>query len=336
MKQSIFLFSILCCSLFAQSQEKLLTKRIVYLVDITENVVKQEKNKDTIVSNYKVNERFWWESMDVLMQKWKEGDLKVYNHENKILVWDTMLRQLNTSLERYFKRKLDAKQVQNILDNNINKVEFEEEWTYSPTTMLINKKVLSYTPIIAIDSLYLTDEGFATKNAFLFPLGTIKQNNSIEDTNNLLLITRNIQYTIPIYNYEPYLWWKSNLEEEYSLPYFETMINKAENMEIPIFEGQDQTEALQKHSVLKRRNYTTRTQIIEDLGENMTNEYDTIINLKYNAEDIDYLKFGEEVYFDKTNMTFLKKTNYLSPMISIKDNKGEFLYYYPLYYIRKK
>lgn len=334
MKQSFFVICLFI-SCFAFAQEKLLSKKIVYTIDLTESTVKQEKNKDTLTNVYKINERFWWEAMDIVMQKWKEKTLQVYDSENRVILWDSLLNCLKNSLETYFKKTLTQAEIQNILDNNITKIEFEEEWTYSLATMLINKKVLSYTPIIAIDSLHLTDEGFETKSAYQFKLGTIKQNQTT-DNNNLLLITRNIQYVIPIYNYEPYLWWQSNLEEEYSLPYFDSMIEKAENMNIPVFESQDKTEALQKNNVLKRRNYTLSTKVISDTEENTQIEYDTIISLKYNSEDIDYLKFGEEIYFDKTNLGFIKHTNYLAPMISIKDDKGSFLYYYPLYHIRKK
>lgn len=334
MKQSFFLICLFI-SCFSFAQEKLLSKKIVYSIDLTESVIKQGKNRDTLNNVYKINERFWWESIDIVMQKWKEKTLQVYNTENKVIVWDSMLSSLKLSLEDYFKKALSPTEIQNILENNITKIEFEEEWTYSPITMLINKKNLSYTPIITIDSLHLTNDGFVPKSAYQFKLGTIRQN-QVKDKNNILLITRNIQYIIPIYNYEPYLWWQSNLEEEYSLPYFDSMIEKAENMEIAVFESQDKTEALQKNNVLKRRDYTSSTKVINDMEENIQIEYDTIISLKYNSEDIDHLKFGEEIYFDKTNLSFIKNTNYLAPMISIKDDKGTFLYYYPLYHIRKK
>lgn len=334
MKKVLFIFFVFS-AIIGFSQEKLLTKKIVYKIDLTENTVKSDKHKDSIIYNYKINQRFFWEAMDLFMDNWKGNKIKVLDEQGKTIVWDTMLVKLNNSLAKYYNRKLNKKEVQNILENYITKINFKEEWTYNTETMLINKKVLAFCPIISIDSLFLTEEGFEAREGFSFPLGWLEQTNSTSNTEDLL-ITRNIHYTIPIYNYTPYRWWENNLEEEYSIPYFDRFIQKAENMEIPVFENPDMTEALQKSNILKRRKFSKTESMIEDLGDNNIKETDTILNMQYQSEDFEYLRFGEEIYFNKNTLSFTKNTNYIAPIIAIKDKNGTFLYYYPIYYIRKK
>lgn len=152
------------------SQEKLLTKKIVYTINLTENTVKSDKHKDSIIYNYKVNQRFFWEAMDIFMDNWKNKKINVLDENGKNIVWDTMLVKLNLKLSKYYNKKIDKKEIQNILENYITKLSFKEEWTYNTETMLINKKVLAFCPIISIDSLHLTEEGFEAKEGFCFLL----------------------------------------------------------------------------------------------------------------------------------------------------------------------
>lgn len=334
MRKIFFIFFIALSPLLF-SQERLLTKKIVYKIDLTENTVKSDKAKDSVVCNYKVNQRFFWEAMDLLMDSWKNRKLEVLDQQGKPVVWDTMFAKLTNSLSVYYHKKMSKKEVQNILENNITKIKFKEEWTYSTETMLISKKVLAYCPVVSMDSLYLTDEGFEPREAFSFSLGWIRQKET-QSNEDLLLITRNIHYTIPIYNYTPYMWWDNNLEEEYSIPYFDRLIYMAENMEIPVFENPDMTEALQKSNIIKRRKYSKTESIIEDLGDNNLKETDTTLNMQFQSEDFEHLRFGEEIYFSKNTLSFVKHTNYVAPLVSIRDKEGNFLYYYPVYYIRKK
>ena len=107
-------------------------------------------------------------------------------------------------------------------------------------------------------------------------------------------------------------------------------------MEIPVFENPDMTEALQKSNILKRRKFSKTESMVEDLGDNNIKETDTILNMQYQSEDFEYIRFGEEIYFNKNTLSFIKNTNYIAPIIAIKDKNENFLYYYPIYYIRKK
>jgi hypothetical protein len=54
------------------------------------------------------------------------------------------------------------------------------------------------------------------------------------------------------------------------------------------------------------------------------------------VDNITYLRFGEEWYFDKNTFSFSKNVNYISPMIEILGLDNELRGLMPIYYIRRK
>lgn len=329
----IIALMFICSGAFCQ--QKLLTKKIIYTISVAESCVRSNASSDSIVCTYLVNQRFWWEAMDMFLSEWKNKKIVVYNDKNLPLSWDSTLAGLKKKLDNYYGKTLNDKQIQNILENNISKIQFEEEWTYNSSDMLIEKTIKAYCPVVSIDSLSLAEDGLQAVPAIEYPLGWVRQEKEPDSTNSSLIV-RNLHYTLPIYNYTPYMWWKSNLEEEYSIPYIETLLSKAEKMELPVYENPDMIDPLSKSAILKRRRFTQSETIVQSDSTNQSFETDTILNMQYNAEDFDCLRFGEQIDFDKTHLYFSKKTNYISPVISIKDKNGDFMYYYPIYYIRKK
>lgn len=333
MKKLIFAcFILLCASSFAQ--DKLLTKKIIYTISVTDNTVKSNSKSDSIVYEYKVNRRFWWEAMDMLLNDVKGKKLALHSQRGDTIVWDTMINNLCKKIKLAYGKDLKKKEIQEILDNEIRKIQFEEEWTYNPQTMLINKKVIAYCPIICRDSVALVDDELKTQECFNFPIGWIYPSNAT--SSDTTLICRDIRYTMPIYNYQPYRWWDSNLEAEYSIPYFDSFIAKAEDGVISVFEDPDLVDALSRSDVVKRREYTRTETVVQSLAENNVAESDTTIKLKYNSDNIEYLRFGEEIYFDKTNHNFIKNTNYIAPIIRMFSTNGSFIGFYPMYYIRRR
>ncbi|MBQ9311417.1 MAG: hypothetical protein IJ213_00035 [Bacteroidales bacterium] len=329
---SIIFFLLLTIDCFCQN--KLLTKKIVYTLSVTDNSVKMKKDNDTILYEYKVNRRFWWEAMESLTNEIKTNKLSMYNSNGQVITWDSMTNELSKQLKVIYGKTLNKKEIQEILDNEIRKIEFEEEWTYNPSTMLIDKKVISYTPIISRDSVALVGEEMQVKEYFSFPIGKIYPKNL--PNKDTILICRDIRYTMPIYNSKPYRWWDSNLEAEYSIPYFDDFFHKAETGLISVYDNPDIVDALTKGEIIKRREYSKNETIIKNLTENNISETDTTIKLTYNSEDIDFLRFGEEIYFDKINFNFIKTTNYIAPVVRIFATDGSLIGFYPIYYIRKR
>ena len=63
---------------------------------------------------------------------------------------------------------------------------------------------------------------------------------------------------------------------------------------------------------------------------------DTIIKGNYNTDNLDYLRFGDEWYFDIPSSQFVKNVNYLSPMIQIIGMDGGLRGLMPIYYLRRR
>ncbi|MBR1770038.1 MAG: hypothetical protein IJ748_06240 [Bacteroidales bacterium] len=324
-----------CLPFIAFCQEKLLTKKIVYDMDLKESVVKSDLKKDSVVYTYKVNQRFWWEAMDLVLDAWKSKKLNVRDEKGNALQWDSVQKSLEKKITEVYKKKPNKKEMQRILENNITKIRFEEEWTYDVETMLIKKKILAYCPIISLDTVVLVDDDLQAKERFAFPLGWIRDAKAERNESNLL-ITRNIHYTMPIYNYVPYRWWDNNLEEEYSLPFFDRMIERVLSLKTEAFETPDMTEAMQKKELQKRLMFTKNETVIESSADGTEKEYEVVLNIDYTGADFDYLRFGEEIYFDVKNFGFIKNTNYIAPVIGKKAVGESQTLYYPVFYLRKK
>ncbi|MBR1775346.1 MAG: hypothetical protein IJ759_07480 [Bacteroidales bacterium] len=334
MRKLILLFTIFI-SLSSFSQERLLTKKIVYKINVTDNKVRQLAQKDSIEYNYIVNKRFFWEAMDGLISDLKSKKLYLRTFNKDSVVWDSMINNLTKQLNAIDLKKYSKKDIEKVLENEIRSIKFMEEWTYLPETMMINKKIIAYCPVIERDSVTLVDEELKAVTSFAFDLGWIWQND-VKPSNDTLLLARNLQYTMPIYNPTPYRWWESNLEAEYSIPFFDALIEKADSRQILCYESPDAVEPFSKSELDKRKKHSQTVSIIQNIGEDNEIETDTIITLTYNSDDIDHLRFGEQILYDKKSHNFIKSVNYYSPIIRIFTSNNIFIGFYPLYYIRKQ
>ena len=341
MKKIILLFLGLV-PFISYSQQRILTKKIVTTVRFTENKVQSSALKDSVSYNYIVNKRFFWEATDKLFSELKAKRCYLTAMNGDTIQWDTMISDLTKKLNTLDFKKYSKKDIEKVLENEIRAVKFMEEWFYDDNTMQISKSVIAYCPIIQRDSVSLIDEDLKAKTYFEYEIGWIRQKSSSSaaksesDSEDTLLITRNIQYTMPIYNPQPYHWWDNNLEAEYSIPFFETLIAKADTRQILCYENPDALEPFSLPELEKRKKHSVTTTIYT-VDENGTeSETDTIINLVYTGYDIDRLRFGEELFFNKKDLTFTKKVNYYAPVIRIFTSNGAFIGFYPLYYIREQ
>lgn len=335
MKKLILLFCFLLTCGFLMSQECLLTKKIVYTVRFTDDVIASSLSKDSVQYNYIVNKRFFWEANDEILTRVKAKKAYFQSFKGDTIQYDTIINRLCRALNSHYNKKYDKNNIKEVLDNDIRAVRFWEEWTYNTNNMLINKKIIGYCPIIQRDSVALIDDELKAKNEFEFELGWIfhKSSSNNKDT---ILISNNLQYTMNIYNKAPYQWWNSNLEAEYSIPYFDMLIDKAENLQIPVFEEPNAVEVLTKPIIIKRRERSSTIEIYGVTKQNVEVTQDTIIITKMNSEDIEAIRFGEKIIFDKESLTYSKQVNYLSPIIYIFGSDGQYHGTYPIYYIRKE
>ncbi len=317
------------------AQEHLLTRKIIYDVNFTSSSVKSTSTKDTVQYDYLVNKLYFWQANDEIIKQIKNKQTSFKNLKGETLNYDTIINNLCKALNLHYNAKYNKNNIQEVLDNEIRAIKFLEQWTYNPQSMLIDKKVLAFCPVVKRDSVALVDLDLKTKEAFSFELGWIFNTPSTKPKDTIL-IANNLQYTMNIYNKQPYQWWNQNLEAEFSIPYFEMLFNKAENSQIEVFSQPNSTESLSQPEVIHRRDHTQNISTFELDAQNTEIEKDTIITLKFNSEDIEALRFGEKIIFDKANLRYEKQVNYLSPIIYIFSSNGDYHGMFPIYYIRKK
>lgn len=334
-KQIFVFMAALSIWLSAFSQEKLLSMRIIYEVPIMQARVVSSQLRDSVVYDYLVDKRFWWQTIDFVNAAAKDKKLFLLNDRGDSLNYDTVMCNLSAAFGKAFGRICTKEDLQRLIEEEVRAIKFEEQWFYNPESMLIGKKVLAFCPVIRKDTVALVGEELQAKEAFRFEMGWIKPKGDVmlRDT---LVIARNIEFSMPIYNPQAYHWWDSHLEAEYSIPFLERLIARAETGELKAYENPSASEELLRTEVLKRRQFDILERLITSDTEGGVSERDTIIKSSYNSENIDHFRFGEEWCFDKVNLNFIKRTNYFAPMVSIFGKQGDFRGLYPLYYIRRR
>ena len=335
MKQVFVFMAVLSMWLSACSQEKLLSMRIVYEVPIMQARVGSSQVRDSVVYDYLVDKRFWWQTIDFVNAAAKDKKLFLLNDKGDSLNYDTVMCALTTAFGKVYGRTCTKEEVQRLIEEEVRAIKFEEQWFYNPENMLIEKKVLAFCPVIRKDTVVLQGEELQTVKAFRFELGWIKPKGDVISRDTLVL-ARNIEFTMPIYNPQPYHWWDAHLEAEYSIPFLERLIARAEAGEVKAYENPSASEELLRTDVLKKRQFDILERLTVADTEGNVKERDTVIKAFYGGENIDRFRFGEEWCFDEVNLNFIKRTNYFAPMVSIFGKQSDFRGLYPLYYIRRR
>lgn len=335
MKQVFVFMAVLSMWLSACSQEKLLSMRIVYEVPIMQARVGSSQMSDSVVYDYLVDKRFWWQAIDFVNAAAKDKKLFFLNDKGDSLNYDTVMCGLATAFGKVYGITCTKEEVQRLIEEEVRVIKFEEQWFYNSESMLIEKKVLAFCPVIRKDTVALQGEELQTAEAFRFELGWIKPKGDVL-SRDMLVLVRNIEFTMPIYNQQPYHWWDSHLEAEYSIPFLERLIVRTETGEVKAYENPSASEELLRTDVLKRRQFDILERLTASDTEGNVKERDTVIKALYGSENIDRFRFGEEWCFDKVNLNFIKRTNYFAPMVSIFGKQGDFRGLYPLYYIRRR
>lgn len=335
MKRIFLFFLVLFFLLETFAQNRILSMRIVYEVPIMEGKIQSSTEKDSIVYDYLIDKRYWWESIDLVMKKAREKEIVLRDFNGNAVVFDSMINRLSAAIEHKYNVKFTPEQVQTIIEEDIRAVRFEEKWTYDPETMFIEKQVERFQPIIIKDTILFNGDELYIGERFRYDLAWVEpfETHAAEDT---VRICSNIQTTMRIYNAKPYHWWDSHLEAEYSIPFMERFISKAESGELEVFDNPSSLNPLIRPDITRRRQYDKMESIV--MLDSLNNEVtkDTVIKIFYEAENIDHFRFGEAWYFDKNGLKFMKSTNYFSPVIDIIGFDGTSRGFYPLYYIRKK
>lgn len=320
-KKLILLLSLAIISLNSLGQDKLLSMKIIYSVPIMKAEIKSSAEKDSIQYTYIVDKRFWWQTFDKIISKSQTP-------------YDTLVNRFSKTLKEKFNREFSVAETKNLIDNGVRKIEFEEKWFYDTKTMLIKSEVVAFQPIITIDSIVLEGEDLAIKEIFSYPLGWFKPNQESKKSDKVI-IASNIEFTMPIYNPIAYQYFFNHLEAEYSLPFLDMLLAKAENNSIKTYETPSSSTCFNKVEIIKRLEHQEREVIVSEDSLGNVMETDTVMRIKYTSEEIDFFRFGQQWIFDLETLTFYKQINYFAPVIKLTASDNSFRGFYPLFYIRK-
>jgi hypothetical protein len=319
------LILLLCLTIISGNifcQDKLLSMKIIYSVPIMRSEIKSSIEKDSIEYSFVVDKRFWWQAFDNAILKSQ-------------INYDSIVTNLSKTLKERFKREFSIAETKTLIDNNIRRVEFEERWWYDTKTMLIKAEVTAFQPIVTIDSIVFNGDDIAVEEVFSYHLGWFKPILSNKKNEDKIIVASNIEFTMPIYNPIPYQYYFNHLEAEYSLPFLDMLLAKAENVDVKTYEMPTSTAAYSKLEVVKRMGHDELQQIVVEDSLSNVIEKDTIIRMRYNSDDIEYFRFGQQWVFDLETLTFTKQINYFAPVIALSASDGTFRGFYPLFYIRK-
>lgn len=321
LKKLIILVCLAIFSLNVSGQDKLLSMKMIYSVPIMKGEIKSSAQKDSIEYSYIVDKRFWWQTFDKIISKSQTP-------------YDTLVNRFSKTLKENLKKEFTTQEVKNLIDNNVKKIEFEEKWFYDTKTMLIKSEVVAFQPIITIDSIVLEGEELAIKEIFSYPLGWFKPGEASKKSEKVI-IASNIEFTMPIYNPIPYQYFFNHLEAEYSLPFLDMLLAKAENNSIKTYETPSSSTYFNKVEIIKRLEHQEREVIVSEDSLGNVMETDTVMRIKYTSEEIDFFRFGQQWIFDLETLTFYKQINYFAPVIKLTASDNSFRGFYPLFYIRK-
>lgn len=334
-RKCVVLIGVLLCVITGFAQERLLSRKIVYQVPIMQGRIVSSIAKDSVAYDYLVDKRFWWQTIDELVSAAQSRKPVFSNSKGEPMVYDSILSHLVSALGKSENREVSKQDALKAIEQEVRAIRFEEEWYYDSETMLIRKKVLAFCPVIARDTIAMEGEDLSLAESFHYEIGWVRPlgEASLRDT---VVVARNIEFSIPIYNPQPYHWWDSHLEAEYSIPFVEGLISKAENGQIKVWQEPSSSTELAKPEILRRRQFDVLETLVLTGQEGQTTEQDTVVKASFTADNMEVFRFGEQWCFDKTSFRFVKCTNYFAPVVKIFGKEGDFRGLYPLYYIRTR
>lgn len=334
MRRCVVLVLAVLCAITGLAQEKLLSKRIIYQVPIMQGRIVSSIAKDSVAYDYLVDKRFWWQTIDELVSAAQSRKPVFSTAKGEPIVFDSILTNLANALGKGA-NKVSKQEAMRAIEQEVRAIRFEEEWYYDSETMLIRKKVLAFCPVIVRDTVAMVGEDLGLAESFHYEIGWVRPKGEVLSSDTLLL-ARNIEFSIPIYNPAPYRWWDSHLEAEYSIPFVEGLISKAESGQIKVWQEPSSSTELSKPEILRRKQFDVLETLVLTGQEGQTTEQDTVIKASFTADNMEVFRFGEQWCFDKTSFNFVKHTNYFAPVVKIFGKEGDFRGLYPLYYIRTR
>lgn len=138
-----------------------------------------------------------------------------------------------------------------------------------------------------------------------------------EEVDNRTIITKKIQYDVPIVNDNPdYDWWIGNIEGSDREQLLENIFDKVKTGEVTAYDYFNEPMSLEQIGQLLVDSLQMTLQRPYDPYE----EYDTLIIKKILPSDVSHLRFLEEWKYDEESLHIDKKVSALCPVLQVKVN----------------
>jgi hypothetical protein len=313
--QTIALATALCAFLPAEAQKdnggETLTKSITYDVCINnfkrycefacENQDYHYLDRENILPVYR------YAFLNLLFEEAMSGNIPIMDPDNKKISGEDLKQLLTRTDTGRFIRPLppydeyDTIVGHLYLPRDVRILRFKEEWTYSPATMEINKKVLAYAPM---EDLY-NDQGVLAGIRPLFWVNLNKQN----PTGNEKLLTQRMISNTSLYFYNG-----SNCNENKNRDkcskYLNELLARSYKNEMKMYSSQSDINSgslipMTGEELDRSVNRVDTIRLIRPTPP--YNDFDSVISEKLDPDSLRVIRFVEEWYIDPGTMYFVKK-----------------------------
>ena len=327
-KLSIFLFVIfitISCNKDKAKFEQLVTEKIQYDV----NIKSSDSDLDWWIQNIEGPQRDKF--INVVFNAVEEKKIKIINLNQQETSLEKIVSNLFTfdtiHLQKNGKKKqiVDTVFISNTFDiKNVTKIRFDEKWTFNEKTLLVNKEVNGFCPVLVNKKANST--AFADLPLFWIYPDTTKSS----DSTNKFLITKKIQYDVFIKSIDKGKdWWVDNIETTDREKFLKTIIDVAAKGKLKVYDFFMKPLDKKKFAEILHK---TDTVVMQRLTEPYA-DYDTVLRTDFDQTSILKMRFVEEWALNTQTFKFYKKVLAICPMVEGLDDKGNLRGYTPLFWV---
>ncbi|NVN95837.1 MAG: hypothetical protein HXX18_11195 [Bacteroidetes bacterium] len=322
---TLFILLAVSCHKNNAKSEQLVTEKIQYDV----NIKNTDSDSEWWIQNIEGPQRDKF--INLVFNAVEEKKIKIFNLNHQEVSLENIVSNLFTfdtiHLQKNGKKKeiIDTVFISNSFDiKNISKIRFDEKWTFNEKTLLVNKDIKGFCPILVNNKKNNT----ASTNLPLFwiyPDSTVKS-----DTTNNVIITKKIQYDVFIKSIDKGKdWWVDNIETTDREKFLKTIIEVAAKGKIKTYDFFMNPLDKKKFGEMLHK---TDTIVMQRLTEPYA-DYDTVLRTDFDQTSILKMRFVEEWSLNTQTFKFYKKVLAICPMVEGLDDKGNLRGYTPLFWI---
>ena len=330
----IIIVPIISLTLFScnpRQKIKLLTPHIEYETKI----ISPDIELDWWIQNIEGPERE--KLIHSIIEKVRNGDLKVTNDNNEIISQEAINKQLEffdtlsmSVVTGGQEIRVDSLARSSLKEDDFNKLFFREAWQMGSDPFVFRKKVFAFGP----GSSKKENQDFTngtSKPVFWIHMDTTGIYQSFKPDNE---ITGKIQYDVFIKSQKTgEAWYQENLVKSGRINFCSYVLEQAKSGKVSIHDCFDDKPLTSEEvkGILERVDTLTMQRIKAPYEY-----YDTTIVSRIEPQDIVKIRFLESWYLDWGHLLFYKKVIAIAPVVESYSEFGDFRGYRPLFWMYLK